>query len=93
MASDHTSLIQLRVQPRAGADGVVGEREGVIVIRLKAPPVDGQANAALQRFVARQLGVPPRDVELVRGAMGRQKWIRVQGLGRDRVRALLLGDV
>jgi len=87
------ALVALRVQPRASADVVMGEREGVIAIRLKAPPVDGQANAALQPFIARQLRVPHRQVELVRGAMGRQKWIRVQGLGRERVRALLLGDV
>jgi uncharacterized protein len=90
MDSDASALVALKVQPRASADAVVGEREGVIVVRLKAPPVDGQANAALLRFLARQLGVPQRQVELVRGAMGRQKWIRVQGLSADAVRTALL---
>ena len=87
------SLVALRVQPRASADAVIGEREGVIAIRLKAPPVDGQANAALLRFLARRLGVAPAAVELVRGATGRQKWIRVAGLSAEAVRTALLAQV
>ena len=80
----------LRIQPRASADAVIGEREGGIAIRLKAPPVDGQANAALLRFLARRLGVAPSAVELVRGGTGRQKWIRVQGWSAEAVRVALL---
>ena len=87
---DSDALVAVRVQPRASADAVVGEREGVIAIRLKAAPVDGQANAALLRFLARQLGRPQSDVALVRGASGRQKWIRVVGLNAAAVRAALL---
>lgn len=90
MGAGSDALIAVRVQPRASADAVVGEREGVIAIRLKAPPVDGEANAALLRFVARRLGVAPRAVALVRGAGSRQKWIRVDGLTPDAVRAALL---
>jgi uncharacterized protein (TIGR00251 family) len=86
------SLVAVRVQPRASADAVIGEREGAIAIRLKAPPVDGQANAALLRFLARTLGVAPTAVELVRGATGRQKWIRVAGLSAEAVRAALLAS-
>jgi uncharacterized protein len=91
MAPAADALIAVRVQPRASADAVVGERQGVIAIRLKAPPVDGQANAALLRFLARRLGLPQRDLELVRGAGSREKWIRVQGLSCDAVRTALLG--
>ena len=87
------ALVALRVQPRASADAVIGEREGVIAIRLKAPPVDGQANAALLRFLARKLGVAPTAVELVRGATGRQKWIRVAGRSAEAVRQALLASV
>ena len=86
-------LVALRVQPRASADQVIGERDGAIAIRLKAPPVDGQANAALQRFLARRLGVPAGAVELVRGASGRQKWIRVAGLSAEAVRQALLAPL
>ena len=85
-------LIAVRVQPRASRDQVLGDREGVIAIALKAPPVDGQANAALLAFVARQLAVPRRAVLLVRGATSRSKWIRVEGWSADAVRRQLLGE-
>jgi uncharacterized protein (TIGR00251 family) len=90
MATGSDALVAVRVQPRASADAVIGDRQGAIAIRLKAPPVDGEANAALLRFVARRLGVAPRAVELVRGASSREKWIRVEGLNADAVRTALL---
>jgi uncharacterized protein (TIGR00251 family) len=88
MAQD---AVAIRLQPRSSRDQVLGERDGAIAIKLQAPPVDGEANAALLRFVARRLGVPPRDVTLVRGATSRSKWIAVQGRSAAQVRAALLG--
>ncbi len=88
MAQD---AVAIRLQPRSSRDQVLGERDGAIAIKLQAPPVDGEANAALLRFVARRLGVPPRDVTLVRGATSRSKWIAVQGRSAAEVRAALLG--
>jgi len=85
-------LVAIRVQPRASRDRVLGERDGVLAIALKAPPVDGEANAALLKFVARCLGVASRQVELVRGHTSRQKWIRVEGIEAAVVRAQLLGE-
>lgn len=72
--------IRVRLQPRASRDEVVGWREGVLVLRLTAPPVEGAANEACRRFVARLLGVPPRDVELVAGHKSRDKRFQVSGL-------------
>ena len=88
MAQD---AVAIRLQPRSSRDQVLGERDGAIAIKLQAPPVDGEANAALLRFVARRLGVPPRDVTLVRGVTSRSKWIAVQGRSAAQVRAALLG--
>jgi uncharacterized protein (TIGR00251 family) len=82
--------VAIRVQPRSPNDSVAGERQGAILIRLKAPPVDGEANGALLRFVARRLGVRQRDVTLVRGQASRSKWIRVDGMNADQVRQGLL---
>ena len=90
MATGFDALTAVRVQPRASADAVIGERQGAIAIRLKAPPVDGEANAALLRFVALRLGVAPRAVALVRGASAREKWIRVEGFTAAAVRTALL---
>ena len=79
----------MRVQPRASREGVGGVREGALVVRLTAPPVQGEANAALARFLARLLGVPPSSVQLVRGAAAREKLVRVAGLRAPEVRARL----
>jgi hypothetical protein len=79
----------VRVQPRASRDAIAGEREGALALRLTAPPVEGQANAALARLLGKTLGVPPSAVRLVRGASGRDKLVRIEGATASAVRALL----
>ena len=54
--------------------------------------MDGEANAALLRFVARALGVRPRSVMLVRGQTNRMKWIQVEGLTAEAVQEQLLAS-
>jgi uncharacterized protein (TIGR00251 family) len=83
------STVRVRVSPRASRDGLGGFRAGALVVRVTAPPIDGQANAAVARLVARVLGVPAGAVELLRGAKGRDKLLRVTGLSADAVRARL----
>ncbi len=82
--------VAIRVQPRSPCDAVAGERQGAILIRLKAPPVDGEANGSLLKFVARKLGVRQRDVTLVRGQTSRTKWIQVAGMAAEQARQGLL---
>jgi len=81
--------LTVRLQPRAHRDEVVGERDGVVVIRVTAPPVDGKANAALCRLIAKRAGVAPSRVEIVRGHTAREKVIRVEGLDAEALRAAL----
>lgn len=78
------------IQPRASRDAVVGEREGMVAIRLQAPPVDGAANAALLRFLARGLGCPTTSVHLLRGERSRCKWVVVEGIPAAEVKRKLL---
>ena len=75
-----STRLRVRVTPRAGRDRIDGVHEGVLRIRLAAPPVEGQANEALVRLLARTLGVPLRDVRVVRGQTGREKLVEVDGL-------------
>jgi hypothetical protein len=77
------------VKPRASSDAILGPRDGALVVRVAAPPVGGAANAAVIRLVARALRVPPSVVEITRGETGRDKRLRVAGLGADDVRARL----
>ena len=90
MVPDH-ALLSVRVQPRAKRSEVVGERDGALVVRIAAPPVDGKANAALCRFVAEAAGVPRRAVSVVRGEGARDKLLRIDGLAEADVRRALLG--
>jgi uncharacterized protein (TIGR00251 family) len=72
--------LRVRVQPRSSREGIGGEREGALVVRLAAPPVEGRANEALARVLGRVLGVPPSAVRIVRGATGRDKRVAVAGV-------------
>jgi uncharacterized protein len=81
--------LSVRLQPRARRDEVVGERGGAVVIRVTAPPVDGKANDALCRLIAKAAGVPPSRVSVVRGHTARDKVVRVEGLETDALLAAL----
>jgi len=58
------------------------------MVRVRAAPADGEANAALIRLIAKTVGVPPRDVALVSGAMGRLKRLLISGDGPTLLAAL-----
>jgi uncharacterized protein len=77
--------LQVRVHPRAARDEIVGERAGALLVRLTAPPLDGRANEALCRLLARRLRVAPTRVTLLRGARSRDKVIRVEGLSNTEI--------
>jgi uncharacterized protein (TIGR00251 family) len=83
------AVVRVRLQPRASANEVVGERDGVLVVRVTAPPVAGKANEALRALIAKQLGVAKGRVEVVQGAKGRDKVLRVRGLAAKEARARL----
>lgn len=71
---------QVRVQPRASANEVAGRENGVVRVRLTAPPVEGKANKALIDFLAERLGVSKSAVTIVSGHGARNKLVDVNGL-------------
>ena len=88
-----TEAVAVRVTPRSRRNQVLGLRDGVVAIKLQAPPVDGAANEALLAFVAELVGRPRRDIRLVRGASSRSKWIAAAGLSAAELQARLLAAV
>jgi len=71
----------VRLTPRGGADRVEGvSEEGALIVRVAAPAVDGAANEALVRLLARELGVPPSAIRLVAGLTSRNKVAAVSGI-------------
>ncbi len=82
---------RVRVAPRASRDALQGVHDGALKVALTAPPVEGAANAALVKLLAKRLGVAKRDVEILRGDAARDKLLRVRGVGADAIRALARG--
>ena len=75
--------------PRAGRSGFAGLRDGAIMVRLAAAPVDGAANKELIALIARTLKVSKRDVEIAAGERARTKRVRVAGMSAAQVLACL----
>jgi uncharacterized protein (TIGR00251 family) len=71
--------IRIHIQPRASKTEIVGLHGEAVKIRIAAPPVDGQANTELFRFLARQLGVPQQYVQIISGVSSRQKRVFIKG--------------
>lgn len=83
-----TARLAIRLTPKASADRIDGwdvdpDGRPVLKVRVRAQPVEGQANAALIAFLAKVLGVPRRDVTLARGSQSRLKMIEVAGLDEE----------
>jgi hypothetical protein len=79
----------VRVVPRAVRDALAGERDGALLVRLTAPPVEGAANAALVKLLGAAFGVRPSAVRILRGASARDKLVHVAGLTVASARARL----
>jgi uncharacterized protein (TIGR00251 family) len=80
--------VEVRVIPRAGRDEIAGERDGRLLVRVTAPPVEGKANAAVCRVLAKALRVPKTGVTVVRGETARDKTVRVDGVDQKTLRRL-----
>ena len=76
-AHGERTRLALSVVPNARRTAIDGLHDGALRVRLAAPPVDGKANEALLRWLAGQLGVPRRGLELVRGTSARRKAVEV----------------
>jgi uncharacterized protein len=80
--------IDIYVQPRATRSEIVGLHDGVIKVRLAAPPVDGAANDALVEFLAERLHVRKSDVRVIAGHTSRRKVVEIDGVDEATVASL-----
>ena len=86
------AILRVHVVPNAKSDCVVGKHGGAIKIKLRAPAVEGKANAALVRFIAEQMKLPRHAIVLQSGQRSRDKLLRLDGLSEDDVRKRLRMD-
>ena len=81
--------VSVRVQARARRDELVAVREGVLLVRVAAPALDGRANRSLCRLLAKQLGVAQSSVLIISGQHSRDKLVQVQGIDQATLDAAL----
>ena len=77
-------MLAVRLTPKGGRDaieGIAGLEDGcsVLKVRVRAAPHEGEANAALIKFLAKMLRIAPRDIQLAGGATTRVKRLRIAG--------------
>ncbi len=89
-----TAKIAVRLTPRGGRDGVDGwaaDETGrpFLKVRVSAPPVEGEANEALERLLAKMLKVSKSSVRVVSGTTARLKQVEIVGLEQDQALARL----
>src|SRR5450631_3154151 len=81
--------LEVYLQPRASKTELAGMHDGVIKVRIAAPPVENAANRALINFIALQLGIAKRCVRVVSGGASRRKVLEIDGVSADVIAAAL----
>jgi len=82
--------ISLRVYPNAARNEISGLAEGVLRVRVAAPPFKGRANRELIAFLGQKLGVGKGRLTIIRGQTSRNKVITVEGLSQEEIMRRLL---
>jgi len=93
---DGCSVFRVKVQPGASRNEIFGEHDGMLKLKIAAPPVDGRANEECRRFLASVVDVPAGSVEIKSGAGSRIKVITIRNLSaaalRERLAACAAGS-
>jgi len=83
---------RVRLQPKASHEGIVGEADGILRLRVTAPPIEGRANEACLQLLAKSLDLPVSRLKIVTGHHSRLKTIQVTTASAEEIRARF-GDV
>jgi uncharacterized protein (TIGR00251 family) len=81
-------LLKVYLQPRSSKNELVGPYRDGIKVRVTAAPVEGRANEALLRLLAKEFGVTPSSIEIIRGHRSREKIIRIAASLDQELKAL-----
>ena len=82
--------VSLKVYPNASRNEVLGFSEGILRVKISAPPLRGKANRELLSFLSQLLGVSQSSLAITRGHTSRNKTVAVRGLGQEELLARLL---
>ena len=78
-----TAVLKVRLTPRGGKELLGAITDGVLHARVAAPPVDGAANSALLRLLAKQLNYPVSKLTIVAGQHSRLKTVSFDGISQE----------
>ena len=90
--SGYEVKIALRVYPNASRNEVAGFADGVLRVKVSAPPIKGKANRELVDFFSQLLGVGKGSINIIKGATSRNKVVAIGGLDREEIMARLLPE-
>jgi uncharacterized protein (TIGR00251 family) len=71
--------LKVYLQPKSSKNEIVGRYRDGIKIKVTAPPIEGKANEALIRFLAKEFGISPSCIEIIKGHRSREKTLRISG--------------
>ena len=78
------TILKVYLQPKSSKNEVVGPYRDGIKVKVTAPPVEGKANEALIRFLAKGFGISPSCIEIIKGLNSREKTLRISGTILDK---------
>jgi len=81
--------LRVHLQPKASREGIIGEIDGILRVRVTAPPLNGRANEACLRLLAKAIDLPVSRLRIVSGEHARLKTIRIQHASADVIRSKL----
>ena len=90
---DNTVLIKILAKPGAKYNAITGIDDEGVGVQIAAPPVDGEANTELVKYMAKLLGLRKSDVSLDKGSRSRQKTLIVSGLQKDTIITTLQSQI
>jgi uncharacterized protein (TIGR00251 family) len=88
--SERQAKISLHVYPNAARNEVVSFADGVLRVKIAAPPIKGKANKELLAFLSQALGVGQGALTIIKGHTSRNKVIAISGLSQEEVIGRLL---
>lgn len=72
-------ILKVYLQPKSSKNEMVGPYRDGIKVKVTAPPIEGKANESLIRFLAKEFGISPSSIEMIKGHHSREKTLRILG--------------
>jgi uncharacterized protein (TIGR00251 family) len=76
--------IEVKVLPKSGRDEIRGCINGILKVRVSAPPIEGKANEGVVELISNTIGVPRSDISIIKGRTSRIKTISIEGVSQSK---------